>query len=204
MTLRRFSPGESIVLRQLWQGRIWAVRSAVVVQDTQDLIVSWCPAGRREKVPRAPNGDRARPGHWPNGGWILEDISPENSYLRLSVPGQEYSVLIFQYAAQIRQWYINLERPLQRRAIGFDYEDRVLDVIVAPDLRSWHWDDEDELEEAVESGLITKKESADLYTLGKNVVSQLQSGKSIFNGWEKWRPGPSQRIPELRERCDTL
>ena len=135
---------------------------------------------------------------------MLEDISPENSYLRLSIPGEHYSVLIFQFEGRIRQWYINLEHPLQRTPLGFDFEDQVLDVIVSPDLQSWHWDDEDELEEAVEAGLITAKESAGLYTLGKKVVSELQSGKSIFNGWEGWRSGPSQPIPELPARWDAL
>ncbi len=135
---------------------------------------------------------------------MLENISPENSYLRLSIPGEHYSVLIFQFEGRIRQWYINLEHPLQRTPLGFDYEDQVLDVIVAPDLGSWRWDDEDELEEAVAAGLITAKESAGLYALGKKVIAELQSGTSVFNGWANWTPGPTQRIPELPERWDAL
>jgi hypothetical protein len=192
-----FKPRQEILLRQLWQGRLWAARLALVVQDTDDLIVSWCPSGTRAIVPRLVNGDRVRPGQWPGGGWIFQEIRPENSFLRLSVPGAGYSVLIFQYAGQIRQWYVNLEEPLQRTSLGFDYEDQILDVILTPDLSSWRWDDEDELEEAVVAGLVSQDLASELHARGTGVVGALQSGNSFFNRWESWRPDSSLCLPDL-------
>ena len=47
---------------------------------------------------------------------------------------------------------MNLEEPLKRTAIGFDYLDQLLDIEIAVDLSSWKWKDEDELEEAVARG----------------------------------------------------
>jgi hypothetical protein len=35
-------------------------------------------------------------------------------------------------------WYVNLEQPQRRSRLGFDFEDRLLDVFVEPDGR-WRW-----------------------------------------------------------------
>jgi predicted RNA-binding protein associated with RNAse of E/G family len=113
------------------------------------------------------------------------------------VPCTGYSVLIFQYGGQVRQWYVNLEQPLQRTTLGFDYEDQILDAIVAPDRRSWRWDDEDELEEALQAGLVSRELAIDLYARGTAAVDAPQSGTSVFNAWENWRPDPSWGVPDL-------
>jgi uncharacterized protein len=189
--------GQEVLVRQLWQGKLWAARPALVIKDTDEMIASWYPSGTRTKVPRSPAGERVRPGQWPSGGWVFREEVPENSFLRLSVPNQAYSVLIFLYDGQIRQWYVNLEQPLRRTALGFDEEDQVLDVILAADLKSWRWDDEDELQEAVDAGLISRELAAELYERGKGVVRALQSGTSVFNAWASWRPDPSWPIPHL-------
>lgn len=47
------------------------------------------------------------------------------------------------------------ETPWRRSAIGFDTLDHVLDVLVAPDRRSWELKDEDELTWATEQGRFT-------------------------------------------------
>jgi predicted RNA-binding protein associated with RNAse of E/G family len=101
-------------------------------------------------------------------------------------------------------WYVNLEEPLRRTAQGFDYLDQFLDVIVKPDLSGWHWKDEDELEEAVSLGLVSKEKAAVMYIEGDRVVAWLQSGKSPFSGWEKWRPDPSWQVPVLPEGWDKI
>ena len=157
-------------------------------------------------MPRSPKGDRVRPAARPREGWVLHDaVWLDISLLRLSIPGQRYSVLIFRDVggAQLR-WYINLEDPLERTQLGFDFHDNILDVIVTPDLSSWHWEDEDELEEAVVVGLMSKEKSAELHALGEKVVTQLQSRKSIFNGWGEWCPDPTWPAPVLPEGWDVI
>jgi hypothetical protein len=97
-----------------------------------------------------------------------------------------------------------LEDPLQRTARGFDYVDQILDIVVAPDLKTWRWKDEDELEEAIALGLILPERARSMRAEGENVVRMLQSGKSIFNGWENWRPDPSWPVPTLPEDWDSV
>ncbi len=202
----RFRKGQTVVLREMWQGRIWSARPSIVVRDNPELIACYISPGSPWKMPRSPKGDRVRPSERPREGWVLHDaVWLDVSLLRLSIPDQRYSVLIFRDlgGTQLR-WYVNLEDPLERTALGFDFRDSILDVILSPDLSSWHWEDEDELEEAVAVGLTSKEKSAELYALGEKVVAQLQSRKSIFNGWQKWRPDPTWSAPILPEGWDVI
>jgi uncharacterized protein len=201
-----FKTGQAIVIRELWQGKIWSARPCIAVQDTPDLIACYILPGSPWKMPRSEKGERVRPAERPCKGWVLHDsVWLDISLLRLSIPGRRYSVLIFRdtHGAQLR-WYINLEDPLIRTSLGFDFYDKILDVILTPDLSNWRWEDEDELEEAVVAGLVSKDQAADLYTEGKAVIDLLQSKKSIFNGWENWRPDPSWPMPELPVGWDII
>jgi predicted RNA-binding protein associated with RNAse of E/G family len=103
-----------------------------------------------------------------------------------------------------RDWYINLEDPLRRTFIGFDYMDQLLDIIVQPDLTGWFWKDEDEFQEAQESGLISPEKAGEMRADGERVVRMILSGKSIFNGWEHWKPDPAWKIPALPEGWDKV
>jgi len=67
-----------------------------------------------------------------------------------------------------------------------------------------HWLDEDELTEAVDTGLMSSEKVAALYKDGEEALVLLQSGKSIFNEWENWRPDPEWSIPILPEDWDVI
>jgi uncharacterized protein len=105
---------------------------------------------------------------------------------------------------KLRSWYINLEQPLCRFPLGFDYLDEMLDIIVSPDLSAWRWKDEDELAEAIEYGMVTKERAAYLYREGERVANWIQSGKSSFNGWENWKPDPAWQAPVLPAGWDKV
>ncbi len=121
--------------------------------------------------------------------------------LRLSVPGAFYSVLLFwNEDNSFRAWYINLEEPIRRIPQGFAYTDLFLDILADPDLSSWRWMDEDELEEAVKRGFVSNATSDMLYAEGRKAIEWLQSGNSPFNGWETWCPDPAWQIQVLPDR----
>jgi predicted RNA-binding protein associated with RNAse of E/G family len=82
--------------------------------------------------------------------------------------------------------------------------DQILDLIVEPDLKQWHWKDEDELKEAIELGIISTEKARSLYAKGTEVRDMILSGKSIFNGWEHWRPDPAWKIPVLPDGWDEI
>ena len=201
-----FQPGQHIVIRELWQGKIWSARPAIAVQDTPELIACYIVPGSPWKMPRSPSGERVRPAQREQKGWVLHDaLWLDIGLLRLSIPGESYSVLIFRDSSGAQnEWYINLEEPLERTSIGFDFRDQILDVILTPDLVSWRWEDEDELEEAIDAGIVTKELAAGLYAQGKAVVAELQSRRSVFNAWEKWRPDSSWRAPVLPQEWNAM
>ena len=198
-----FKRGDRIVLREIWRGRVWSARPVIVVQDTPDMLVLYLPSGTPYKRPRTLDGKDVTPATRVLGEWLLADnVWPEDGeYLRLVIPGAPYSVLVFwleNHSAQ-RDWYINLEDPLCRTTIGFDYMNQILDIIVEPDLSSWFWKDEDEFQEAQELGLISLERARAMRAEGERVVEMLLSGKSVFNGWENWEPDSAWEIPTLPE-----
>ena len=50
----RWAPGTTIVHREIWNGRLWAVRPMTVVSDAPDLLVTWIPAGTVRLIPTTP------------------------------------------------------------------------------------------------------------------------------------------------------
>ena len=97
----------------------------------------------------------------PERNWVLREEAWTVEALRIVAPGSRHSILLF-WTAGFREfllWYVNLEDPMVRTPIGFDYLDRLLDIEIAPDLSRWKWKDEDELEEAVAHGILTSQEA---------------------------------------------
>ena len=199
--MSRFSPGQTIVLRDLQAGIVREVHPETVVLDEPDLTAFWSPPGtiHRKAVDSFPSVISD------NHETRYAELYPESwKILRLAVPGKWYSVLLFfdGITGSLSHWYINLEEPLQRKSYGFDYADLFLDIIAAPDLSVWHWEDEDELSEAISRGLVTPERSEMLYREGRKAIEWLSSGSSPFNGWEGWRPDPSWEIPVFPEGWD--
>jgi predicted RNA-binding protein associated with RNAse of E/G family len=204
-----FQPGQTILLREIWQNRIWSARPAIVVQDTPELMTFYIPAGNGTAWKRAIalDGTPVTIENRLQLEWVLEDVEWLGyDLLRMSIPGANYSVLIFWNTEDSSQqrWYINLEDPLKRTVLGFDYFDQILDIIATPDLTSWYWEDEDELEKAISLGFISPARADTLRSEGEKAIVWLQSGKSPFNGWEKWRPDPSWAVPVLPKGWDTI
>ncbi|MHB8104833.1 MAG: DUF402 domain-containing protein [Dehalococcoidales bacterium] len=197
-----FSVGQSILFRQMSGGRIWEARPAIVVRDAPDLGAFFVPPGSIWKEPIKDITPAERIGK----SWTLKDsVWVYGGILRLSIPGASYSVLLLRNAdGSLYEWYINLEEPLRRTRLGFDYEDYILDIGISSDFSSWKWKDAEELAEAVELGLVSQDKAAALYEEGKKAVNWLISGKSPFNGWEKWRPDPTWAVPVLPVGWDKI
>jgi predicted RNA-binding protein associated with RNAse of E/G family len=202
-----FSKGQTTVLREVLNGRIWSAKPGIIVQDTPQMLAVYSPPGTMVKQPRTLDGKRVKADNRLRSEWVLLDIPWSNYHLlRMTIPGADYSVLAFwdEPDMKFHDWYINLEDPLHRIAAGFEYLDQWLDVIVAPDLSGWHWKDEDEFAEAVSLKLISQEKARAMRLEGERVADWIQSGKSPFNIWQNWRPDPSWKAPELPEGWDKL
>ena len=184
MNINHFKPGQTIICRDLWQEKVWTERPEIVVQDTPDLLALYLPPNTISRQPISPTGSKATYKDRLNLKWSLVEASWIGlRRLRLSIPGAFYSMILFwNEDDSLRAWYINLEEPLHRIPQGFEYIDLFLDILAEPDLSSWRWLDEDELQEAVEKDFISTKTSDMLYSEGRKAIEWLQSGNSPFRG----------------------
>jgi hypothetical protein len=197
-----FTPGQPVLVREIWHGQLWTARPEIVVQDTSELLALYIPRGAHWKQARSFDDKKVSTLSRKTGEWKLADtIWQGEGRLRLAVPGSQYSVLAFwnDNHTALNCWYINLEDPLTRTARGFDYMDQLLDIIVEPDLKNWHWKDEDEFQEAIDLGLIPPQQAKMFRAEGEKALKLLQSGNSIYNSWEYWQPDPSWQVPVLPE-----
>jgi len=201
-----FKLGQTVLVREIWQQRVWTARPMILLQDTPKLIALYWIPGTSWKRARNHQGGDVSVIDCKQGNWELHDVILEGGgTLRLSIPGAFYSVLLFRNTdGTINRWYINLENPLTRTNGGFEYLDQFLDIIVEPDLKTWHWKDEDEFQEAQDLGLISPQEAKMFRDVGLKALELLQSCKSLFNGWEQWKPDPSWKVPVLPEGWDVV
>jgi Protein of unknown function (DUF402) len=184
--------GDHVVLRQLHGGRIWTATPAVVVEDTPERVVLWLPEGRRGyQGAGRPFGDWTLEGHsWSGRGKLI----------RVSPSGRAHSILHFWHRdGSFRGWYVNLEEPLRRTPLGFDFEDHLLDVWIEPDGR-WRWLDEDELAEGLRLGAIDEATAAAARAEGERVLAEWP----FPTGYEHWTPPSAWRVPELPPGWDEL
>lgn len=195
-------PGDAIVLRETWRGRVFEARPATVVEDRPDQTTLFVRTGARVAVAVDDEGRQLR---LPEGDWHLELREVRAfSILSFAWPETPYAILFLREPdGEPRGWYVNLQTPLERTAIGFDTTDHALDVLVATDRSSWSWKDEDELEEAVAHGLFTRSETEDFRRWGERAVRRLVDRLPPFDEpWEDWAPDPTWPAPELPDGWD--
>lgn len=210
MLTPRWSPGETVLVQEVWQGRVWAARPLTVVHDGLETLALWLPRGTRWKLPEpAPGspqeqtrGERLS-GAASRGDWILADAQWDVSTLWLMREG-DWHALWFSWHAdgQPWGWYVNLQEPFRRTLRGLVTMDCVLDLVIEPD-GSWRWKDEDELEAWMARGAIAPTLAQRLRAEGVRVAKRAERGEPPFaGGWPEWRPDPSWPVPELPDGWD--
>jgi uncharacterized protein len=180
-----WNSGDVVALREVWHSRVWKARPWIVVEDSPELLVLWIPRGARTMVPRG------RP-VIPSGEWEHEEGRFGTSALRVTRRSAAHSLLHFFGEEGFERWYVNLERPLERTAVGFDLGDLFLDLLVERD-GTHSWLDEEELGAALEAGLLTTADAADARREGEAVLAEWP----FPTGWEDWRPDPTWPLPAL-------
>jgi hypothetical protein len=193
-----FEPGTSVALRYITRdgapGMSWPYR---VIQDSDELVALFIPRGANVKGWSGSGPDRR-----------LEDIRWRSETLRLMFPGAQHSIWLFwgHYSDDraFSGYYVNMEEPFRRTAIGFDTNDHMLDITVAPDL-GWRWKDEDHLAERVVSGIYSEEFARSVREEGERVIEKIEGRASPFcDGWEAFTPDPSWPLPELPAGWDTV
>ena len=169
---------------------MWRAQACRVVEETEDLLALWIPAGSPAKVP---GGGLRIPGE----EWELVDTAPKREQLCVARRGRRHSVYLFWTdEREVDHWYVNFEQPLRRTALGVDTFDEKLDLIVQPD-GSYRWKDEDELEQAAAAG---SRSPAAVRAEAERVLAEWP----FPTGWEDWRPDPAWTVPRLPKGWDVV
>jgi hypothetical protein len=201
--MSRWNAGDHIILREVWHGRVWTARPVTVVEDSDQVITLYIANGSRWKRPFQADGS---PKRIPAGDWMLCDDLWTNDVLRISVPGERISVLPFHDVdGTLRLWYVNIETPLERTDLGFDYMDQTLDIIVDGHLETWRWKDEEELAEAVARGVYKPEEADEIRHAGEAALKRFLSRNPPWDrDWEAWSPDPNWAVPQLTPGWDAV
>jgi hypothetical protein len=183
--------GAHIVVRQLFRGRVWNATPAIVVKDEPDEIAVWLPPNVSGKIA---DGQLF-------GDWTLVDVTwrdRPHGILRVSVPGEAHATLfLWQRDWRIDGWYVNLERPVRRTAVGFDVEDLLLDVWIGTD-GSVRWLDRDEFDDARKRGVLTRRDADGVLREAEQAIERAVARQPPYDGeWERWRPPLDWQRPVL-------
>jgi uncharacterized protein len=192
-----WAPGEPVVLREVFQDRVWSARPVTVVVDSGGLVAFYLALNTNWKRPVATNSVPLRV---PDKHWLLADATwIARDELHLSEPGASH-VVIAMWTGRgkgraFEGWKVNFQEPLRRTLIGFDYLDQALDLIISPDLSTWWWKDRDELAMAESRGILS---AGEVWAEADEVVERLANSTwAHMTDWSHWSPDPAWPIPEL-------
>lgn len=199
MSRRRveFSTGEIVYLRHLQRDQIGLLFPMHVVEDRDDGLLLWAPAGTHGWHFNMPDGRTL--GRTPLPEWGAVRRVPvahtvAHAALIWHPPGLDYSIRwFFRPDGRFIGWYANLEAPAIRwrepELAGIDTVDWDLDVVVGPD-RTWRWKDEDVF--------VARLRVPDAYWVddesrvraaGTQVIELVEAGVFPFDGtWCEFRP----------------
>lgn len=193
------------MLRSVFQGHVRFAMPHTLIELTPERVALYLragTAGRRFAGAPLHAVDDLSAYDWS----LREHVWRRTQVLRLSSFGAAHSVDVQWDAGTGAHlcWYVNLQEPLRRTALGFDTRDQALDLVVRPD-RTWAWKDEDHLEVATERGRFTPQQAAAIRAEGERVLESVERWGSPFcDGWESWRPSVAWPVPTLPRGWDVV
>lgn len=198
--------GDVVVLRYVTTGgRIEMCWPCRVVADREDVVALFIAAGSPYKA--APKKTAAEKRRQSRPLLPPDEYVWRNDTLRLMVPGRSHSVSM-SWAAEgsarkLSKYFINMEEPFRRTAVGFDTQDHTLDIEVTPEL-TWRWRDEGELSSHVAEGFYTAELAAAARAEGEQAIAAVQRLEHVcMREWPEWRPPRNWGVPAFVDGWDT-
>jgi predicted RNA-binding protein associated with RNAse of E/G family len=203
----RFRAGDVIALRYVTtDGRIEMCWPCRAVADDNDILALFIKAGSPYRAAPKMTAAEKRAARLP--ATPPDEYSWRQDTLRLMFPGRHHSVFLFWKTADgkrsFTRYFVNMEEPFRRTAVGVDTQDHTLDIDVTPELRC-SWRDEDELANHVKYGFYTQALARAARAEGESVIDAITRGTHpCLNGWDRWRPDPAWRIPAFPNGWDSV
>ena len=180
--------GDIVLKRSIYRGSVRWTFPHRVVGEWDGRIGIYCGPGNQGKaMRRGPDGYLRR---WMTDAPAFNTEWEQTHVLRFEREGARHSIEIYWTTAwEQMSWYINLQTPVVFNGRFIDTTDQALDILAFP-YGTWRWKDEDELEEAVELGIWSAAEAAEIRAEGERVIAE----HPWPTGWEAWRP-PEEWTP---------
>jgi predicted RNA-binding protein associated with RNAse of E/G family len=201
----RHRVGDVVALRYVTAGgRIEMCWPCRVVEDG-DVVALFIAAGSTYKA--GPKRTAAEKRRQSRNALPQTEYVWRNDTLRLMIPERAHSVSMFWErnagTRRLLKYFVNMEEPFRRTAVGYDTQDHTLDIEVTPDL-AWHWRDEEELANHVAEGFYTAELAAAARAEGEQVIGAIERLQhECMRGWLQWTPPPEWRVPGLLDGWDT-
>lgn len=201
--MERFTPGQTIVVREMIFGKPYAQYPQQVVQDRGSEIRVLLTPGTDGFSPALwvksilEQDDRARAElleayarrEWETAPWTWQHntrvaILYADRYFAIDPMWNEQGEFMF--------WYVNFQLPFVRTPDGIDTSDLHLDLIVKPDF-SYSWKDEDEYAHAIHLGLVPDEWQKAIEEAREQAIAMVEGREGPFG--EDWlvcpRPVPA-------------
>ena len=188
-----WSTGDWVVRREVLSNGPWMGGLVRIVEDSPENLISYIPEG-------SPFG-------FPDGDWPTPSgrhpWSDRNSWqglgcLMIHRPEDAYAVWHFWRGPErdFVCWYINLQEPFRRTAIGYDTQDLELDFVVYPSGR-WEIKDDELLDLRVREGRYSAEQVAEIRAEGARIADRLEAGERWWPlEWRDWEPDPAWVVPD--------
>jgi len=200
-----FETGQMIALRETFGGQVWEARAAVVVEDSsEERTLLYVPPKTIKMVARSTAGGELL--RIPTEPWDLGEARSSNRHvLSFAWPDRAHGVLMSWDgdSGRFLGWYVNLQTPLRRTAVGFDAVDHVLDVVVSPE-GVWRHKDDHELADALAAGLFTEEDADAFRAERERITRAIDDYDEPFDtSWLNWKPAPAWEAAALCDGWDT-
>ncbi|MFJ8076283.1 DUF402 domain-containing protein [Streptomyces sp. NPDC096176] len=185
----RFSTGQVIVRREVLDGREWLVHPLRVVFDDGCTLAAYLARG-------TPLTFGLGEFKWGLHPWIEFDHSWQSTgVLQLQRAQDGYAVWARWQGAELKDWYINFQRPMRRTERGFDTLDQELDLVIPADGSGYAWKDVDHFEERVRAGGFEPGEAEAVRASAAEVVDLIERGDCWWEQWHDWQPPTDATVP---------
>lgn len=178
-----FEPGEVIVKREVWNGRVWLSLPVTVLcdegPDDGGVLAVQLEDGA------AFTFDDDEPVH----PWSGRAAWTGATVLQLRRAGDWYAVWKFFTDGAFDCWYVNFERPVVRTDDGIDTDDLELDLVIEPD-GTRAWKDVQHLHARLEEGLMTRDDLGHVLAAAADVSDALDKDERWWSRWDDWTPAP--------------
>jgi protein associated with RNAse G/E len=193
-----WKPGDTVVIRGVYQGRICHAQSARVIRDSAEETALLVEPGAECVAPAGylhhRHGDGSAWDRWQETLGNTLDIQrfdwKVNRFLILLEPQKFFSIIhIWEQASQMFQcYYVNFQLPFTRTEYGFDTLDLDLDILV--DLNNdWEWKDISDYERGINSGGISNEWVRQIEESKEEVLTRIAQRQYPFDQtWLGWLP----------------